>query len=461
MNAKVCSVCLGLAGLLGLAGCAHVPVNAPKTADRPTGYYYQHQQRRNNSADMLLLLSFSGGGTRAAAFSYGLLEALRDVTFEVEGKPRRLLDEVDVISSVSGGSVTAAAYGLYGDQVFDVLEPAFLKRNVDWALQSRLFNPVHWPELWSSTFGRSDLAAEYYDKILFQHARFQNLATNNSPYLVINATDIATGIRLSFTQHFFDVLSSDLETYPLSRAVAASSAVPGLLTPITLKNYSGQHPVSPPAWVTRHYDSEAGAAARQAVAMRTFLYGTNHPYLHCVDGGVADNLGLRVYLEALSHLELDPELLSQGSSGRVRKVVFISVNAMVHHEKGWDRKARTPESIPVVMAADARMMEHYSTDTLVWFREAIETLRHRPDLKGKVEFYAIDLSFSQLSDPSRAAWFLSLPTTFSLSDDVVDQLKSVAHELLNQNPDFQKLKADLGAGPASVGAPRTGQARSK
>ena len=177
------------------------------------------------------MLAFSGGGTRAAAFSYGLLEALRDITFEVEGKPRRLLDEVDVISSVSGGSVTAAAYGLYGDRAFEIFEPAFLKRNVELALLGQVINPLHWPELWSPYFGRSDLAAKYYDKILFKNAWFRDLDHQQQPYLIINGTDIATGTRFSFTQNYFDLLASDLNTYPLSRAVAASSAVPGLLTP--------------------------------------------------------------------------------------------------------------------------------------------------------------------------------------------------------------------------------------
>jgi len=440
--------------LFSLAGCAHYPANAPKTTDRADGYYFENHKRPNNSEEILLLLAFSGGGTRAASFSYGLLEALRDTTFEIAGKQRRLLDEIDVISSVSGGSVTAAAYGLYGDRVFDVLEPAFLKRNIDRKLAFHLLNPVRWPELWSGTYGRSDMAARYYDKILFKHARFQDLATNGSPFLVINSTDISTGTRISFTQEFFDVLSSDVEPYPLSRAVAASSAVPGVLTPITVNNYSGRHPVSAPAWAAKKYGPDTGAAGRQAEALGAFLNSTNYPFLHLVDGGVSDNLGLRVYLDAISLLETNPELLNQGSLGKARKVIFISVNAFAHHEKGWDRKAGTPGSIPVVVAADARTLEHYSSDTIVWFREAIQNLRHRPNLKGKIDFYAIDLSFKQFSDSSRAAYFLSLPTTFSLSDQVVDELKAAAHTLLHQNPDFKKLVTDLGANPAGIGRPR-------
>jgi NTE family protein len=456
---KSIGVALGSIILISLTGCAHYTVNAPKLAASTDGYYYRNHKRENQPDDILLLMAFSGGGTRAAAFSYGVLEALRDTTFEVEGKKRRLLDEVDAISSVSGGSVTAAAYGLYGNRVFDVYEPAFLKRNVERALLGHVLNPVHWPALWSPDYGRSDMAAKYYDKILFKNACFRDLATNNTPYLIINGTDIVTGTRIGFTQYLFDLLGSDLDTYPISRAVAASSGVPGVLTPITLNNYSGEHPAVPPAWLAKPYGPDAGMAGRQVGALKLFLNSTNYPYLHLVDGGVSDNLGLRVYLELLSYLGLNPELMHQGSLEKVRKVIFISVNAYVRDEKSWDRKAKTPGSIPVAIAADAVTMRNYSTDTLAWLAAAIEKLRSYPDLKNKVDFYAIDLSFDQLRDRSEVAYFLSLPTTFFLKSRVVDDLKSAAHTLLYQNPNFKRLMTDLGASPTSLPTGRAGEVK--
>ena len=87
----------------------------------------------------LVILAFSGGGTRAAAFSYGVLEALRRIEIVTKtGRKIRLLDEVDVITGVSGGSFTALAYGLYGDKLFDEYEARFLKRNVQGELTARL-----------------------------------------------------------------------------------------------------------------------------------------------------------------------------------------------------------------------------------------------------------------------------------------------------------------------------------
>jgi NTE family protein len=83
-----------------------------------------------------LLVSFSGGGTRASALAYGVLQELRDTQVSVAGKRERLLDEIDVITSVSGGSFTSAYYGLYGDRIFEDFEERFLRRNVQSATSS-------------------------------------------------------------------------------------------------------------------------------------------------------------------------------------------------------------------------------------------------------------------------------------------------------------------------------------
>lgn len=432
--------------LAGLSGCAHYPVNAPKTADSESGYYYRNQARTNNSEELLVLLAFSGGGTRAASFSYGLLEALRDTTFEVDGKPRRLLDEVDVISSVSGGSFTAAAYALYGDQMFEILEPAFLKRNIQRTLVLKMVNPFRWPALSSSTYNWSDMAAEYYDDILFKKACFNDLLANNTPYVVINGTDISTGNRFSFNQQIFDIIASDVGSYPISRAVAASSAVPGALSPITLKNYAGLYPVTTPEWVTKEYSPVAGQARVQGMRMKSYLNTNNCPYIHLSDGGVVDNLGLRIYMDVTSILDSSPELRKQQDMlPKVRKVVLIVVNSAVKRDKGWGKSEKPPRNIPVAVAASTCMMERYSEDTILGFNELVRGFEERQGLQGKVEFYSIDLDFLKVREPGQLKFLLTLPTSFVLEKDVVDGLKQTARTLLYENEEFKKLLTDLGA----------------
>ena len=151
-------------------GCAHYPINQPVKEVHPNaGYRAAQVKDPENSDHMLLFLTFSGGGTRAAALSYGVLEELRKTEVVIDGKRRRLLDEVDGISSVSGGSFTAGYYGLFGDRIFEDFESKFLKKNIQGALAAGIFlNPINWFRLSSATFDRSDLAAEYYDKHVFE-----------------------------------------------------------------------------------------------------------------------------------------------------------------------------------------------------------------------------------------------------------------------------------------------------
>jgi len=98
---------------------------------------YRLTTRLAHSKDNRVILAFSGGGTRAAAFSYGVLEFLRETEVTTRtGNRIRLLDEVDVITGVSGGSFTALAYGLYGDNLFADYEQRFLKRDVQGEIQA-------------------------------------------------------------------------------------------------------------------------------------------------------------------------------------------------------------------------------------------------------------------------------------------------------------------------------------
>ena len=90
--------------ILTLTSCATYPVNPPLAQYNPqSGYRFENLTAPENSDSLFVILTFSGGGTRAAALSYGVLEKLRDTKIQWEGKERRLLDEVDVISSISGG----------------------------------------------------------------------------------------------------------------------------------------------------------------------------------------------------------------------------------------------------------------------------------------------------------------------------------------------------------------------
>ena len=224
---------LFLMGILLLAtllefGCAHYPINEKLEQYNPdAGYDMKNMGVPGNSDGLMILLSFSGGGTRAASFAYGVLEELAKTEVVIDGKKRRLLDEVDAISSVSGGSFTSGYYGLFGDRIFEDFEEKFLKKNIQGALLvQNLLRPVSWFSLFSPYYGRSDIAAKYYDKHVFDGGTFGDILSRKGPMIIINTTDITLGSLFYFSQSSFNMICSDLSSYKVARAAAASSAVP-------------------------------------------------------------------------------------------------------------------------------------------------------------------------------------------------------------------------------------------
>ena len=71
---------------------------------------------KGNSDSLLVIAAFSGGGTRASTLAFGALLELARQQITWEGKQKRLLDELDVIYALSGGTFTGAYYALFGDQ---------------------------------------------------------------------------------------------------------------------------------------------------------------------------------------------------------------------------------------------------------------------------------------------------------------------------------------------------------
>ena len=192
---------------------------------------------------------------------------------------------------MSGGSFTALAYGLYGEKLFDDYETRFLKRDVQGEIVSRTLNPANWGKLSSTAWGRSELAAQLYDEILFNGATFGDLNRGDGPMILASATDLSTGSRFVFNQNVFDVICSDLNAVPLSRAASASSAVPVVLSAVTLNNYGGTCNMKIPPWAVPFFDSAdpprpAARAIRTLKSIQAYGNSVERPYLHLVDGGV-------------------------------------------------------------------------------------------------------------------------------------------------------------------------------
>jgi len=468
---------IALAGVL-TGGCASRPVN-PRidAANQRDGYRSEGRAIRGEASDTLVVLAFSGGGTRAASFSYGVLEELRRTEVIVNGHKTRLLDEVDIITGVSGGSFTALAYALYGEKLFDDYEQRFLKRDVQGALLARFLSPGNWPSLWSAGWGRSELAAAYYDEILFNGATFGDLVGKPGPIVFASATDISTGSRLSFVQGDWDLICSDVSKVPLSRAAAASSAVPLVLSPVTINNYGGTCGYREPSWVRAVIDPKnrarpAGRALQRYKEMQTFQDSANRPYIHLVDGGVSDNLGMRAVLEGLEQIEVSRAVGRNTRIDRLRRIVVFVVNSLSVPKTNWDQTERPPNDVLILLKATGVPIDRYSYEAVELLKDLIsrwQTLRSlktaaafagagNPALARAadvpdIELYAIDVSFEANPDPAERDYLNGTPTSFVLTEEQVDRLRAAAGTAMRTSPEYQRLLRDLASTPPAGAFP--------
>ncbi len=455
--------------LVTLGGCASRPINEPIEAVDPTAGYRPHlliNQRSNQDPRTLFVLSFSGGGTRAAAFSYGLLKALRDTEIEVDGQRRRMLDEVDVITGVSGGSFTALAYALYGEQLFEEYETRFLRRNVQGDLFKRALNPFNWHKYIGGTAGRSELAAEYYDEILFEGATFADLAGRSTPVALATGTDISTGARIAFFQEDFDIICSDLDKVRLSRAAATSSAVPVVLSPVTFNNFAGSCGYQYPKWVVALTDGSltrpSGRALLRLRDIRDLQDSESRPYIHLVDGGVTDNIGVRGVLEALQELAASAAFSEERGFDQIRRVVLIVVNAHSSPDTTWDQSEKPPGFFSQLLQSSGVPIDRYSYETIETMKDMAEIWRVRRELRvaeaqlagssreaaeaanPKIGFHAFDVSFDAVKDSVLREYFLNLPTSFFLPGDEIDRLIDLPSTLLSESQEYRALVRDFG-----------------
>lgn len=467
-----------LAICLIMTGCASYVLNQPLSHyDPKAGYRFPDAAApslndETNSDSLFICLAFSGGGTRAAAFAYGVLEKLRTTTITWEGKTRPLLDEVDCISGISGGSFTAAYYGLFGDRIFQDFRERFLDRDIQGELFSLALNPLNWPRLTSPRFNRIDLATELYNETVFDQKTYADLSRKRArPFIILNATNLFSGERFEFTQEQFDLLGSDLGKLPVARAVSASSAFPFLLSPVTLKNYPQAKGFSTPRDIENgleNYDYNR-RLWHWATRYNEYLDKNERPFVHLMDGGLSDNIGMRaienVYRRSRGFIRERMEIAQNSPNNKngIKKLVFIVANARTETQDTISKKDIPPELAEVGFKTATISLDNYSFETIESMRDlfkqrkqAQQTLADCNDklnrcpspqqlypLSRVIEPIFIDLSFETLPDPALRKELLSLPTSFTLPKEAVDKVIRAGGELLENSSEFQALKKEL------------------
>lgn len=191
-----------------LTACHSILYQPAKTLtqiDPQKGYRLEATMQQALEKENLVIVTFSGGGSRAASLGYGVLEQFQQTAVRPTEKGDTLLQNIDVVYGVSGGSVLAAYFALEGQKTIPKFKEFFLKKNFQKKVINEVFSLSNVPRLTSPQFGRSDLLQEQLNLALYHGKTFADLAQQRKgPFAVINATDMTAGQKVSFTQDFFD-----------------------------------------------------------------------------------------------------------------------------------------------------------------------------------------------------------------------------------------------------------------
>lgn len=437
------------------SGCSSIGKieNQPVT-QLPQGsqrYSSSHYQRQHPIGDTLFVLAFSGGGTRAAALSYGVLEELRDTKYVQNGKSIRLLDEVDRISSVSGGSFTSAYYGLFGDRIFDDFKQDFLYKDVQGELSSLVLGFFDLISRLFTTESRTEIAIKYYDKHIFKGKTFADLNKSGGPFILINASDLTSRSQFIFIQPQFDFLCSDISSFKVARAVAASSAVPVLFAPVLIKRQDGCN-FQKPRWLQeaeKKAQETGDQRLKEAVdALNFHLDKKNPPYVTLLDGGVTDNLGLRTILRSVAlsggirnmHKYADP------AAPLPKQMVVIVVDASTTTDTSIGETTILPNIREVLAAVTDIQLHLYNTETNSLLKQQLMEWANTLSTEDHVVTpYFIDVDVSDIKDPEERIYFNKIPTSFALEKEQADHLVDLARRMLRENPEYQHLLRTLNA----------------
>jgi NTE family protein len=433
----------------------------------------------------LFFVAFSGGGTRAAAMSWAVLEELRKIPYHYEWPEGTLVestlaDEIDYVSGISGGAFAASAWCLFKDdpQRMAAFREGFIERNIQGALAKGIFWPAWRPlQLLSPHFDRIHVAADLYESEVFHDPVTGTPLTFGDvpahPELWLNATNLGLGDRFTFKRRDdaksiqdddFSLIGSDIMTFSIGKACAASSAFPVLLSPITLGNLGEQEDLL--ATDIRYEDRMTDARdfldikAASYVQKRDFYNDKEkHPYIHLADGGLVDNQGLQAILDQFTAGGVVYKRINN-STPVLKRLIVINVNAGVQSEDEASSKANAPGVGAVLAYATVLSMDVLSMKRWAELSNALDYLRGvSQDLAEQKSFqelektppFAIEIAFRNLQDEKDRRKALDLPTTFALDDGQLSLIRSSVTELTQRNPELNRLRKSLNASCREAG----------
>ena len=376
--------------------------------------------------------------------------------------PSSLLHQVSAIAGVSGGSFPAAYYGLYHDAAFGRFETDFLYQDTESYIWGIYLLPWNWTWLADPLVGTNDFMERVYDRAMFHGATYRDLAQRGRPVIGVGATDLAYGNPVLFTQESFDLICSDIEKFPLARAVAASNGFPGLFSPITLTNHAADCGGRRPGWLRQISDAERrdplSRLGVQAQLADRYLDQTKTRYLHLVDGGVADNLALRAGGSVMQGLGQVPTDLQRRGLYQVRRILVLSIDGQGAQGASIVQHRVVGGLFSLLGLVSGAQIDRYNFETLTAVTEQVHEFARViaqvrcADAKvidgarcDDVSGVLIHISLAAMPEGPEKAALLAIPTGLTLKPQDVDMLVAAGEAAVTGSARLRAFLADYPA----------------
>ncbi len=271
--------------------------------------YKSAQERPNQNPDLAVALAISGGGSRASNFGVGIMLGLEQI---VQANGNNVLQEIDYLSTVSGGGFAGGAYisSLF-EQHYDKKDEEYrlkkcldecIKADLEHSFMGAILRNYLNPTLWITFADDGDaLERTVNNTVLGYKRRKHDPALRHTPQRSILLRDLFVAKEDTSREVLFPMMFANgaimdkMVIFPFSPDILETYKINGVTH--QLKKLYPIDPYDVPLSV----GIKASGSFPVLISNTTLLsdYDEKYRYLHVVDGGLADNYGYETALDIL------------------------------------------------------------------------------------------------------------------------------------------------------------------
>jgi NTE family protein len=288
------------------------------------------------------------------------------------------------------------------------------------------------------------------DRQVFRGATFADLYRRPKPDIRIHATDLYHRMAFPFTPRVFSILCSDLRSFRVAEAVAASMAVPLVFAPVVVRTYpeSCQYPV-PPMLAKIRADPDAPRLQKaMELGMSAYRDPKRMRFVKLVDGGVTDNLGLSTLLLSRAVHGTPYAPMSQRDAVKIRRMLFVVVDATRGPSGDWALREAGPSGVDVALHASDAATDASARLAADAFGQLMK------EWQQAVIAFRCSLAPEEVARLGGPADFRCADVKFSLAFLSIDRLEAPYREKIDAVP--TRLRLDAAQVDAVVAGARAG-----